>query len=399
LTGFFYTGPDKTRLLRYSHISREEAPVAALVRLCELFPDHPEWMTGYSAVTLYSEYFQKTMAQFAEPYGMLANSVFQDDEYLQVPERGAGRGMTREAFREQVLNGVRAGDRHYVRLFPVWFEFRGNHGTVLTQAKAISAASHLRGSYALSALAQRQLEWVVGRNPFVQSTMWGEGYDYAPQYSAMSGDIVGSLPVGIQTRGNGDAPYWPTENCHNWKEVWVHPVSRWFGLMRDLAGPALVTGAVAPGAPAVELRDVSTNRMYRAAAVNGRFRLFVPEGEYEAAGHQHRRRLTLLPGGAYEIDLAKGLELKVSSRQDRTGELIVEAVATGAGTHSLSLRTSNLAGELAERTVTLAPGVPHAVSWRAKPIESDTPWVALVIPGKDLSRRIELTGVPPGAVR
>ena len=175
--------------------------------------------------------------------------------------RTPARGATADAFREQVLNGVKVGEHHYVRLFPVWFEFRGNHGTVLTQAKAISAAAHLRGNFELASLAQQQLQWVVGRNPFVQSTMWGEGYDYAPQYTAMSGDIVGSLPVGIQAHRNADQPYWPAENCHNWKEVWVHPVARWFCLMRDLAGPAQISGRTDQGSrQPLEFREKKTGK-------------------------------------------------------------------------------------------------------------------------------------------
>jgi len=83
-------------------------------------------------------------------------------------------------------------------------------------------------------VSHRQLQWVVGLNPFCQSTMYGEGHDYAPQYSAMSGDIVGGLPVGVQTRFEGDSPYWPAENCYNWKEIWVHPSTRWLGLMAEL---------------------------------------------------------------------------------------------------------------------------------------------------------------------
>ena len=39
LAGFFYTGPDKARMLRYLHPSHEDAPVEALARLCELFPE------------------------------------------------------------------------------------------------------------------------------------------------------------------------------------------------------------------------------------------------------------------------------------------------------------------------------------------------------------------------
>ena len=74
--------------------------------------------------------------------------------------------------------------------------------------------------------------------------MYGEGYDYAPQYTARSGDIVGSLPVGMKSRGNRDLPYWPVTNIWNYKEVWVHPVSRWIWLMADVDGPAIVSGQV-----------------------------------------------------------------------------------------------------------------------------------------------------------
>jgi hypothetical protein len=78
--------------------------------------------------------------------------------------------------------------------------------------------------------------------------MTGEGYDYVPHYSAMSGDIVGSLPVGIETCRNRDIPYWPVHNHVNPKETWVHPVAQWISSVRDLAGAALVVGHTDPGA-------------------------------------------------------------------------------------------------------------------------------------------------------
>ena len=83
-------------------------------------------------------------------------------------------------------------------------------------------------------LCRRQIEWNLGRNPFCQSLMYGEGYDFAPQYTAMSGDMVGSLPVGIETRLDADRPYWPADNCYNFKEVWVHPSARWLSILADL---------------------------------------------------------------------------------------------------------------------------------------------------------------------
>ncbi|HEY2018242.1 MAG TPA: glycoside hydrolase family 9 protein [Bryobacteraceae bacterium] len=396
ITGFFYTGPDKSRILRYSHPSHELAPVVALVRLCELLPNNPDWMKWYAAVTLYSEYFHKTMSQFTEPYGMLANSVFKDDEYLQQPERG-GQGATRDAFREQVLNGVKVGDHYYVRLFPVWFEFRGNNGTMLAADKAISAASHLRANLALAGLAERNMQWVVGRNPFVQSLMWGEGYDYAPQYTAMSGDIVGSLPVGIQAHRNADAPYWPTENCHNWKEVWVHPVGRWIWLMRDIAGPAQVEGSVKPGAvTSVQFREMTGGKLYRASsdAKTGKFRASLPEGEYEISAGAERRMLTAMPGETYSLDLTPGknLDIRLTQEKSSTGTLVIKATLSGTGDHVVALRTDNLTVDRPERTVALQPGTPQTVVWQAAPATADAPWIALMIPDGNPALRRELTG-------
>jgi len=50
--------------------------------------------------------------------------------------------------------------------------------------------------------------------------MYGEGYDFTPLYTPSSGDMVGALPVGIQSRGDDDAPYWPVQNMWTYKEIW-----------------------------------------------------------------------------------------------------------------------------------------------------------------------------------
>lgn len=225
LTGFFYTNPQKTQLLHYNHKSHEHMPIVALTQLCRSLPEHPDRPKWYSAVILYSQYL-KTISKFTEPYAMLPNSIYSLDE------------SEKPTYREQVLNGIRLAENYYLRIFPVWYGFRGNNGTILAQAKGLSAAACLTGDSELADLAQKQLQWVVGRNPFVQSTMYGEGYDYAPQYTAMSGDMVGSLAVGIQTRGDEDKPYWPADNCYNFKEVWVYPSSLWLWILSDLYTPS-----------------------------------------------------------------------------------------------------------------------------------------------------------------
>jgi len=94
-------------------------------------------------------------------------------------------------------------------------------------------ASVFSYSFTTFTVHYRTFDWHLGINLFAQSLMYGEGYRFAAQYSAMSGYLVGGLPVGVQTHFNRDEPYWPAENCYNWKEIWVFPSLRWQMLVTD----------------------------------------------------------------------------------------------------------------------------------------------------------------------
>jgi hypothetical protein len=326
LLGFFYTGPDKERILHYCHKGQEHAPIVALTRLCEALPDHPDWMKWYSAVVLHAQYL-KTIAGYTEPYGVMPASIYRDDEYLTVPE------SRRESFRKQVLQGVPLGKGRYLRLFPAWLDYRGHFGTILPQAQALAEAALLRRDPESGRLAERQLEWVVGRNPFAQSTMWGEGYDFPPLYSPSSGDMVGGLPVGIQTRGESDVPYWPVQSTWTYKEIWVYPAARWLGLMRDLDGPA------------VKERQAG-------AAVN----------------------------------------FEISGTMSDTGETVIKLTVRGSGRHRFAIRSDNLTLSDSVKELSLESGREGTLEWRGRIVSRDTPWVAVVYPDDDLSRRKEVMG-------
>lgn len=220
--GYFYATPEQARILHFPHRGHEQAPIVALCELVRLFPEHPSAEAWRARVSLYADYVEQ-IAAYTQPYGMLPAGVY---DLLESGE---------PAYREQVLSGIRLSDRYYLRLFPVWYAMRGNSGTVLSQTKGVSAAARLLARPSLWRLVDQQLEWTVGSNPFGQSLMYGEGYDYAAQYTATSGDICGSLPVGIQTNRHHDLPYWPAQNCYNYKEVWVHPSSRWLWIMADVS--------------------------------------------------------------------------------------------------------------------------------------------------------------------
>ncbi|MBQ4623099.1 MAG: hypothetical protein IJB51_00990, partial [Clostridia bacterium] len=142
-------------------------------------------------------------------------------------------GCPYEHAKVQIQNGIQLSKDHYLRFFPVWYSFRGNAGVSLTQARAILACAKTLKDKRLMEIATHTLEWHVGRNPFNQSLIWGEGYNFTPQYSAMSGDIVGSFSVGVETQFDEDIPYYPHAACYNYKEVWVFPALRWLDIMGE----------------------------------------------------------------------------------------------------------------------------------------------------------------------
>ncbi len=400
LTGFFYTNPRKENLFQRFHVGEEQAPIVAMVRLCETFPDHKDWMKWYSATVLHSEYYLKAAVKVNEPYNVLPAAVYRESESRLIPEKQTWRQLQaadRQAYVEEVRRGVPLGGEYYLRRFPVWFDFRGNNSILLSQAKALSAAAHLRGDIEAADLAQKQAQWVVGRNPFSESVMYGEGYDWAPLYTERSGDMVGALPVGIQTRSYNDVPYWPTQICWTYKEVWVHPVGRWLWLMQDLAGSAVVEGAVKPATlEPVVFREQRTGHVTTVEPdfVQGAFRTLLPEGRYTVTHGGRHADLTLLPGGAYHVDLRQdqAFDFKVAAESSGKGEVTLRVSAEGNGRHIFAIRTDNLTLEQQEQTLELGPGKPGVAVWRAAIVSSDTPWVAVVVPDGALSQRRELTG-------
>jgi len=86
----------------------------------------------------------------------------------------------------------------------------------------------------MTEIAEQQLHWIVGKNPFGQSIIYGEGSNYPQLYTALPGETVGGIPVGMQSYMNEDSPYWPQFNTATYKELWGAPAARWLQLIADL---------------------------------------------------------------------------------------------------------------------------------------------------------------------
>ncbi len=393
ITGFFYTNRSKEEIQHHIIKGYEDAPIVALCKLCMTFPEHPDWIKWYHVVALHSEYFQKTMSLLTEPYGMLPNSLYRLSEVESFDER------FEEVVREKITNGFQVGEGSFVRMFSISLKGLdyGNNATLLSQAKSVSTAARLRADMELSNLAQRQLHWFVGMNPFCQSLMYGEGYDYTELYSAMSGDIVGALSVGVKERENSDIPYWPMHNHPHHKEVWVLPVGRWIWLMKELSGPALVTGYTDPQRRCtVEFHNLKTGKTKKTYPLpsTGKFQAVLPQGSYRLRVGGFKRKLDLLGGQKRYVDLRRrrAMDFDVSFEQMDGERLKIKVRAHGGGGHEFEIRAENLTVSPPKQELSLEGSEAAELSWSGRIESANVPWVAVIIPDDNLAERKELIG-------
>ena len=219
LKGFFFQDAKRENLPFLRSISSDENfTVTGLVRLLQSFPDDDNAARWESAIRLFAAYL-KEIAAYTDPYFMFPAGLYDLSQAKDSIEQA------------KVKNGIRLNDRYYIKCFPVWTTGRGNTSVILSKAIGLAAIARYMDDQELLNIAYRQIDWLLGLNPFNQSIMWGEGYRYQALYTPLSGNIVGAVPCGIHTKFNRDAPYWPSDNWHNPKEIWSHSSSDWLWLM------------------------------------------------------------------------------------------------------------------------------------------------------------------------
>jgi hypothetical protein len=244
LRGFFYRDASKKSIVHYIHQSREQVYMQALTLLCETQPQHADYAQWVDAIRLYGDYLKNMMA-YTAPYGMLPSGVYHVDE----PRDSVGfyrlhlfpPANAEELYAEQAKKGVALEatpsgleGKYFLKRFPVWFSiFNGNTAVHLSTGKAAAICGHFLKDETLLQIGREQMYWTVGKNPFGQSLIYGEGNNYPQLDSFSSGEIVGEMPVGIRSLDNEDVPYWPQLNNACYKEVWVTSAGKWLSLAAE----------------------------------------------------------------------------------------------------------------------------------------------------------------------
>ena len=236
LKGFFYRDRTQKVVVHANHQSREQIYAQALVALAEGQAQHVKHRLWQQALLDYGSYLTKIM-KYTAPYGMAPAGVYhieeaQDSVSFQRQHLFAG-AKAEDDYVAQLKQGIQLDKSYYLKRFPVWFSFRGNAAIHLSQGKAAAILGKYLKNETLLQIAREQLYWTVGKNPFGQSLIYGEGANFAQQYCPLPGEMVGEMPVGIQTRYNEDVPYWPQANNATYKEVWMTTAGKWLSLTSE----------------------------------------------------------------------------------------------------------------------------------------------------------------------
>lgn len=179
-------------------------PVIALLKLIEAYPNTAEARQWRDAVKLHLDEYVLPMAA-RSPYRIVPYGIFRGTPSAELYRPLAGK-LTYRFFMP-----VRRSD---------WWVGSTSHLESYAYAGAMAARLFGAGQY--RDLAMRQLEWVMGANPFGACLMTGEGMRNPYPHSRYVGLIPGGIMNGIA--GNTrDEPILDIENGFDWRttEYWT----------------------------------------------------------------------------------------------------------------------------------------------------------------------------------
>ena len=236
--GFFYEDINHEYILSYEHRGHEQSPIQGLIRLYTVSPDvyYENKLKLKKAIDLYRDYIVYTM-NYTKPYDIIPAGIYHIDkvnlDHFTIPSK-MDRTKALTILQNQIKEGIPLENGFYLRIMPIAISRRGFHATLLSKTKACSMISKLNNDQKMKNIVKSQIEWILGKNPFASSTMYGEGHNYHNLYVAFSRQMIGALPVGIKTNKDKDEPFWPTICNAVYKEIWGHTTGKYLWVLADL---------------------------------------------------------------------------------------------------------------------------------------------------------------------
>jgi len=216
ISGFFYVS--LTNREPFKEIWQGPLALISLCDLAELFPTHPDagtWkdmIKGYSVD--YLEFFTKKNSFGIVPYGLFSN---------------------------ENPGGNRKAGNYWYRYFmhPELSWWVGINANLASAGVGFIKAANVLQKPELLSVAQRQLDWITGYNPFNSSTVTGVGYNQ-PGHFVNNREFRPATPVlpgGVMNGLGGDKedmPYLNPNSSYNQSEYWTPMVAYTLWLMSEI---------------------------------------------------------------------------------------------------------------------------------------------------------------------
>jgi Glycosyl hydrolase family 9/Cellulase N-terminal ig-like domain len=407
ITGYFYEDPARTRIVHEFHNGNDECGLLPFQALCETFPDHVDWMNWYAVLLIYSEYFCLRGSAASAPFEIIPAAVWRrQDLDAALPEDRLGRVLaahssplfptapSEQLTKDQMLKMYQAGAHltadTRLRVFPLWHNHIQHGATVVHLAKTagLACAAQVRGRCDLAEMSARQLQWVLGANPFSRSVMYGVGYDYWQNFTVSLPNLVGGLSLGFNSYSE-DSPAWGNNAVFPYKELWVFASCR-VAINLALCGmPARIQGMATA---ATTLRNHRTGKTVRIPT--GRFNQLMPAGRHSATFGGVESTLDLVDGRHYRIsfDPQHAIRMALSAESDKIGAVQLELHLSGRGKHEVELRLFNCETSNTTRRVSLTADANATLVWQLHVVDPLKPWMVVAIPDSELDQRQEIFG-------
>ena len=406
ITGYFYEDAKRTRIIHEFHNGFGECGLFAFKALCEALPDHPDWIEWYAALLINSEFYCRQGVAASSPYDVIPCAVWRRsdiDAPLAVDRHDFGAEPsplyptmpTPELIRTQMLkmfdDSTYLGENYRLRVFPLWHNNIQHGASVvhLSKTAGLMAAAQVRNRRDLAELAARQLQWVLGANPFSRSIIYGEGYDYWQNFTVSLPSIVGGMSLGMNSY-HGDSPAWPNNALFPYKEQWIFSTCRVMLNLAHVGIPARVSGSAPSGATFLEKRTDKAVRVDR-----GNFDLNLAAGEYTITYGDMVKQTALVDGTSYQLDLdpRRAIEMDLSAASPAAGGLVkITAAVRGAGAHTIEVRTFNATVDQNQLKLDLGSKGKRTLDWTLRISDPEKPWVMVVIPDNRMADLRELFG-------
>lgn len=408
ISGYFYEDAGRTRIVHEYHNSFEDGAVLAFAKLCELLPDHPDWIDWYAGLAMYADDFCARGSQASAPFNVVPAAVWRradldaalppDRTGIEIARAGPSPVFptppTDELIRSQMQRMFDAaadlGANQRLRVFPLWSDHIRHGATTVQLSKSIGlgAAAAIMNSAGLSDLTEQQLQWVIGANPLSRSLVYGVGYDFWQNFTVSLPNLVGGMSLGFNSY-DSDAPAWGNNAVFPYKELWVYSSCRIAHNLARIGVPGRVSGSAPQGASFRSLRTGAVTQVRR-----GRFSLTLPTGDYDVVFGGVTRRISFGNAAARKLHLdphaTLDMRIQIASVADLTVTLKVQLA--GAGTHTLQARTFNCTATGLPARVTLRAGEGTELTLALVVAVPEKKWVLVLVPDGNLSDRAEASG-------